>query len=56
MQVPGFDPDGRVNTASLKDDQDYYLAAGLQERPVDFDRIVDPSFAEAAVQMLGPYR
>ena len=56
MQMPGFDPNGRVNVASLKDDQDYYLAAGLQERPVDFDRIVDHAFADAAVQALGPYR
>jgi NitT/TauT family transport system substrate-binding protein len=56
MQMPGFDPDGRVNVASLKEDQEYYLSAGLQERPVDFDRIVDHSFADAAVRALGPYR
>jgi ABC-type nitrate/sulfonate/bicarbonate transport system substrate-binding protein len=56
MQMPGFDPNGRVNVASLKEDQEYYLAAGLQERPVDFDRIVDHSYVDAAVQRLGRYQ
>jgi ABC-type nitrate/sulfonate/bicarbonate transport system substrate-binding protein len=56
MLMPGLDPNGRVNAASLKEDQDYYLSAGLQERPIDIDRLLDPSFVEAAVQRLGRYQ
>lgn len=55
MGFPGLNPNGAVNVASLKADQDYYLAAKLQERPADIDRMVDPSFAEAAVRRLGLY-
>jgi NitT/TauT family transport system substrate-binding protein len=55
MALPGLDPNGRVSLASLNADQDYYLGAGLQQTPVDFDRVVDPSFAAAAVQQLGVY-
>lgn len=53
--MPGLDPNGKINVASLKADQDYYIAAKLQERPADIDRMVDLSFIEAAVRRLGPY-
>jgi NitT/TauT family transport system substrate-binding protein len=56
MAMPGLDPNGRVNLASLNADQDYYLEAGLQQTPVEFERVVDPSFATAAVQQLGAYQ
>jgi NitT/TauT family transport system substrate-binding protein len=54
--MPGLDPTGKVNVASLKADQEYYLAAGLQERPADFDKMIDMSFANAANLRLGAYR
>jgi NitT/TauT family transport system substrate-binding protein len=53
--MPGLDPNGKVNVDSLKADQDYYIATKLQERPADIDKMVDMSFAEAAVRRLGPY-
>jgi len=53
--MPGLDPNGKVNVDSLKADQEYYLASKLQERPADMDRIVDMTFAEAAVRRLGQY-
>ena len=55
MVMPGLDPNGKVNVASLKADQDYYIGAKLQERPADIDQIVNLSFVEAAVRRLGPY-
>ncbi|HZR99809.1 MAG TPA: ABC transporter substrate-binding protein [Chloroflexota bacterium] len=57
MVMPGLDPNGVVNVASLKEDQDYYLANGLQQERVDIDKLVDESFARYAVEQLGgPYR
>jgi len=53
--MPGLDPTGKVNVATLKTDQEYYLAAKLQDRPVDIDHIVDMSYADAALKRLGPY-
>ena len=53
--MPGLDPNGVVNLASLKADQDYYIGAKLQERPADIDKMVDTTFAQAAALRLGPY-
>jgi NitT/TauT family transport system substrate-binding protein len=55
MEIAGLDPNGEVNVESLKEDERYYLAAGLQQTPVDFDKLVDLSFARAAVERLGRY-
>ncbi len=55
MAMPGLQPNGTVNVASLKADQDYYLAAKLLDRPADLDAVVDMSFVDAAVKRLGPY-
>jgi NitT/TauT family transport system substrate-binding protein len=52
----GCNPDGRVNVASLQKDLDFYASQGLIEGKVNLRDIVDPSFAEAAVKSLGPYR
>jgi len=51
-----IDPDGRVDVASLKDNQDWFVRQGFVQTPVDVDRIVDTSFADAAVQRFGPYQ
>jgi NitT/TauT family transport system substrate-binding protein len=57
MVMPGLDPNGVVNVASLKEDQDYYVASGLQQERIDVDKLVDESFARYAVDQLGgPYR
>jgi NitT/TauT family transport system substrate-binding protein len=56
MVMPGLAADGRLNVASLAEDQDYFLAAGLQQQRIDINTLVDHSFADAAAQALGPYR
>ncbi|WP_214366169.1 ABC transporter substrate-binding protein [Pseudonocardia sp. H11422] len=48
------DPDGHVNVASLRTDYEFFRTEGVLEAEVDMDSIVDPSFAEQAVQRLGP--
>jgi NitT/TauT family transport system substrate-binding protein len=46
---------GRVNVAALDRDQDFYVAQGLQRAKVDLASLIDPSFGEFAVQVLGRY-
>lgn len=55
MVMPVIDPNGEVNVHSMIEDQDYYLAKGCQQQPIDVARMVDSSFAEAAVARLGRY-
>ena len=52
----GLDPDGRVNVASLKHDLDLYRAQGLLVGDVAAEQVVDPSFMDAALKEMGPYR
>ncbi len=56
MALTALDPDGRINVTSLAADQDYWLASGAQQTRIDLNALVDYSFADAAVQVLGPYR
>jgi NitT/TauT family transport system substrate-binding protein len=56
MVMPGLAADGRMNLASLAEDQEFWLATGLQQARVSMDDVVDHSFADAAAQVLGPYR
>jgi NitT/TauT family transport system substrate-binding protein len=51
-----MDPDGRVNTASLQRDLDFYASQGLVDSKIDVSRIVDMSFAIEAVKLLGPFK
>jgi hypothetical protein len=51
-----IDPDGKVNVEAVETDQQYFLAKGTQEKPVDLNRAVDLTFAEEANRILGPYR
>jgi NitT/TauT family transport system substrate-binding protein len=39
-----LDGDGRVNVDSIKDQQDFFLRAGLVQTPVDIDRYVDLTY------------
>jgi NitT/TauT family transport system substrate-binding protein len=52
----GMNPDGRVNVQSLEDDLAFYREQGLVKGKVDMARLVDHSFADAAVKALGPYK
>ncbi len=50
------DPDGKVNVAHIKEQAEFYKMRGEVTGPVpNVDKMVDPSFAEAAVKILGPY-
>jgi hypothetical protein len=48
--------DGRINLASIAEAQDYWLANGAQQTRIDLETLVDYSFVDAALQVLGPYR
>ena len=53
---PGINPDGRVNPPSLAYDLAFYRAQGLIKGAVNLDDVLDPSFADAVVKELGPFR
>ncbi|MPZ87899.1 MAG: ABC transporter substrate-binding protein [Nitriliruptorales bacterium] len=48
-------PDGEVNMDSLQQDYAFFEQSGFLETEVSLDEIVDMSFAQAAVDELGPY-
>jgi NitT/TauT family transport system substrate-binding protein len=52
----GFDPDQRVSTEFLGELQSFFVAQSLLRTPIDVNKIVDASFAEAAVAELGVYK
>jgi NitT/TauT family transport system substrate-binding protein len=49
----GYDPNGQVNVADLRAQQDWYHKAGLVREPVAIESVVDNRFAEYAVGRLG---
>jgi len=55
MFMPGIDPNGRINVKSLQDDMEFYQRHNFLENPVDLAKLIDTSFAEAAVKELGEY-
>ncbi len=52
----GLDPNQGVNIAALEAFQKFFVAQNMIRTPVDVTRIVDTSFAKAAIQALGPYQ
>ena len=53
----GIDPNGEINVANLQKDQEFWLnVTGELKQPIDLSKLVDMSFAQAAVQVLGPYK
>jgi ABC-type nitrate/sulfonate/bicarbonate transport system substrate-binding protein len=51
-----IDPNGRVNLASIVETQAWYRRNNLLQGDTDLRPFADPSFAEWAVQQLGPYQ
>jgi NitT/TauT family transport system substrate-binding protein len=49
------DPNGVVNVDSLRDVQRWYVGRGDQTAEVDFGRVVDSSFVDHAIGILGRY-
>ena len=56
MALPGLDPDGRMSVSSLAEDQELWLARGIQQQRISMDSLVDTTWIDAAVQALGPYQ
>jgi NitT/TauT family transport system substrate-binding protein len=52
---PARSPDGRVNTASMLDIQDWYVKQKLINVKLAPDRLVDTSYLEEAARKLGPF-
>ncbi len=52
---PARSPDGRINIASMLDMQDWYVRNGYAHVRFPAERLVDLSYADYAVQKLGPY-
>ena len=53
---PATNPDGKVQIDSLREDLDFFRAAGDIQGKVTLEQALDSSFAEAAVAALGPYK
>jgi NitT/TauT family transport system substrate-binding protein len=51
----GLDPNHGVSIAALEAFQKFFVEQNMIRTPVDVARIVDTSFAKAAIQALGPY-
>jgi NitT/TauT family transport system substrate-binding protein len=51
----GLDPNGRVLPSSLEKDQQYFVTSGQQPGRINLGDVVDMSYAEAAVRVLGSY-
>jgi NitT/TauT family transport system substrate-binding protein len=56
MTPNAIDPDGKLNDASLKKDYAFYKEQGYLEGNVTAEQVVDKSFMEAALKVLGPYK
>jgi NitT/TauT family transport system substrate-binding protein len=53
---PARSPNGRINTASMLDMQDWYASNGFSRAKFPASRLVDGHYAEVAAQKLGPYK
>ncbi|MBI2755875.1 MAG: ABC transporter substrate-binding protein [Chloroflexi bacterium] len=56
MGFPVINPDGRINAADVKAQQDWYVSAGLVQQPIDVTQAIDNSFVDAALATLGPFK
>jgi NitT/TauT family transport system substrate-binding protein len=56
MTAHSVDPNGVVNVESLQRDWTFFKNQNQISGHVTVDQVVDPTFAQAAVQALGPYR
>lgn len=53
MVYPGLHPEGRVNAESIMEQQQFLHQRGLVPNPVPIDEVIDHSFVEAALEILG---
>jgi NitT/TauT family transport system substrate-binding protein len=50
-----MDPNGSVNVESLRAVEQWYRGRGEVTGQLDFNRVIDMSFVNSAVEQLGPY-
>ena len=55
-RTPYHDPDGRVHVEDFQKLQEFFVMQGVVRTPIDINAIVDPSYAEAARQILAAGR
>ena len=55
VNVTGLDPDGKMFIDDIKKQYDTYKANGAILGDIDFDKAVDTSLAEEAVEIIGVY-
>jgi len=55
VNVPGLDPDGKMNVTNIKDQYEWYKSRGGINGSVNIHDAVDTSLAEKAVNILGKY-
>jgi NitT/TauT family transport system substrate-binding protein len=53
---PYMEPNGALSMTNLQTDFAYFKEIGLVKKDMSLDRVVDRSFAEAAVAQLGTYK
>ncbi|MCM3709556.1 ABC transporter substrate-binding protein [Sporosarcina luteola] len=56
VNVTGLDPDGRMFVDDIKKQYETYKANGAIRGDIDFDKAVDTSLAEEAVEIIGAYK
>jgi len=52
----GLDPDQEVNLETIKEIEQFYIDQGFLKEKADLSKLVDTSFAEAAVKKFGHYQ
>ena len=56
MNAFAVDPNGGVNTDTLKNDFKFFLERGLVTDKITVEQVIDRSFAEEPVRVLGVYK
>ena len=56
MAFPGLDPNGRLNVDGMKQDVAWWVSAGRMKESVPVEKLIDASYAEAAVKALAGSR
>ena len=56
MGMPAVNPEGRINAADVKAQQDWYVQRGEVQQAIDVTQAIDDSFVDFALGLLGPYR
>ena len=56
MTPNGINPDGKINLDSLARDYQFYKDQKYVDGAIKMEQVIDTSFAEAALKVLGPYK